>query len=48
MEKLSAVFWFLSLPVFIYVSYRLCLLTINNYEKTHRIEQKVEEETEKK
>lgn len=35
MEKLSSIFWFLSLPVFIYVCYRLCLLTIISYEKMH-------------
>ena len=35
MEKLSSIFWFLSLPVFIYVCYRLCLLAINGFEKMH-------------
>ena len=44
MEKISSIFWFLSLPVFIYVSYRLCLLAIRSYEKTNPIAKAAEKD----
>jgi hypothetical protein len=33
MNMLSSVFWFLSLPVFIYVSYQLSKLAVLTFEK---------------
>ena len=44
MEKLSSIFWFLSLPVFIYVCYRLCLLAVTSFEKLHSSDNDVKKE----
>ena len=35
MTMLSSVFWFLSLPVFIYISYQLSKLAVDSFEKKY-------------